>query len=60
MWLNNTRDEEYDQGKRKKVKKSSHSFGGPNPFQEVANMKIQESMKMKVNQIRAGNQPLRI
>ncbi|RVW57120.1 Ubiquitin carboxyl-terminal hydrolase 23 [Vitis vinifera] len=29
-------DEEYDRGKRKKVRSSNGSFGGPNPFQEIA------------------------
>ncbi|KAL8152373.1 hypothetical protein V2J09_010133, partial [Rumex salicifolius] len=29
-------DEEYDRGKRKKVKISKETFGGPNPFQKVA------------------------
>lgn len=53
-------DEEYDRGKRKKVKKSSRVFGGANPFQEIANIKIQQTMKMRVNQIGLGNQPLRI
>ncbi|KAJ6827686.1 ubiquitin carboxyl-terminal hydrolase 36 [Iris pallida] len=53
-------DEEYDRGKKKKVKKSKHTSGGPNLFQEFANMKIQQNMKMTVNQIQSGNQPLRI
>lgn len=52
------RDEEYDRGKKKKVKKSKRTSGGPNLFQEFANMKIQQNMKM--NQIQSGNQPLRI
>ncbi|KAL8136649.1 hypothetical protein V2J09_002650 [Rumex salicifolius] len=29
-------DEEYDRGKRKKVRTTKIDFGGPNPFQEVA------------------------
>ncbi|KAJ6836555.1 ubiquitin carboxyl-terminal hydrolase 36 [Iris pallida] len=51
-------DEEYDRGKKKKVKKSKKVSGGPNQFQEFANMKIQQNMK--VNHIHSGNQPLRI
>ncbi|XP_020244371.1 ubiquitin carboxyl-terminal hydrolase 36 [Asparagus officinalis] len=50
-------DEEYDRGRRKKVKKSTRTFGGPNPFQEIANIKLkQHNMQSK----RYGNQPLRI
>ncbi|THG02247.1 hypothetical protein TEA_004592 [Camellia sinensis var. sinensis] len=32
-------DEEYDKGKRKKVRCSQIEFGGPNPFQEIATKK---------------------
>ncbi|XP_072978058.1 ubiquitin carboxyl-terminal hydrolase 23 [Typha angustifolia] len=53
-------DEEYDRGRRKKVKSSKESFDGPNPFQDTANMKARERMKFKVDQTRLGNQPLRI
>ncbi|XP_021763085.1 ubiquitin carboxyl-terminal hydrolase 23-like [Chenopodium quinoa] len=38
-------DEEYDRGKRKKVKLVKNTFGGPNVFQEVATKKA----KLKVN-----------
>ncbi|KAG9459182.1 hypothetical protein H6P81_003690 [Aristolochia fimbriata] len=48
-------DEEYDRGKRKKVRLSKKPFGGQNPFQDVAeNRAVLKKMKM------AGNQPLRI
>ncbi|XP_010942106.2 ubiquitin carboxyl-terminal hydrolase 23 [Elaeis guineensis] len=53
-------DEEYDRGRRKKVKKSRQSFGGPNLFQETANVKTQQKMKVKMDQTRSGNQPFRI
>ncbi|GKU87198.1 hypothetical protein SLEP1_g1641 [Rubroshorea leprosula] len=33
-------DEEYDQGKRKKLRRHRHEFGGRNPFQEVASRKL--------------------
>ncbi|XP_043701168.1 ubiquitin carboxyl-terminal hydrolase 23 [Telopea speciosissima] len=52
-------DEEYDRGKRKKVKSNKRSFGGPNPFQEVAAMKTQLK-KVKMDQTSSGNQPIRI
>lgn len=54
------RDEEYDRGKRKKVKNGKESFDGANPFQDVASMKARKKMKLKVDQTRVGNQPLRI
>ncbi|XP_052182631.1 LOW QUALITY PROTEIN: ubiquitin carboxyl-terminal hydrolase 23 [Diospyros lotus] len=48
-------DEEYDRGKRKKVRSSQNGFGGANPFQEVA------SRKAKLNHhYISGNQPFRI
>lgn len=43
------------------MKKSHRSFGGPNPFQEIANMKVQQQdMKVKVNHSSSENQPFRI
>ncbi|KAI4344278.1 hypothetical protein L6164_011524 [Bauhinia variegata] len=52
-------DEEYDQGKRKKLRKFKHSFGGPNLFQEVATKKSQFK-RAKVDQSSSGNTPFRI
>lgn len=52
-------DEEYDRGKRKKVRQSQHSFGGINPFQAIATKKTQFK-KAKVDRSSAGNQPFRI
>ncbi|XP_042508101.1 ubiquitin carboxyl-terminal hydrolase 23 [Macadamia integrifolia] len=52
-------DEEYDRGKRKKVKSNKISFEGPNPFQEVASMKTQLK-KIKMDHTRSRNQPVRI
>ncbi|GMH04461.1 hypothetical protein Nepgr_006300 [Nepenthes gracilis] len=43
-------DEEYDRGKRKKVKMSRNSYGGPNPFQEIASMKA----KLKTSKTQIG------
>ncbi|KAL9249556.1 Ubiquitin carboxyl-terminal hydrolase 23-like protein [Drosera capensis] len=40
-------DEEYDKGKRKKVKRSRISFDGPNPFQEIATKKAKLKMERK-------------
>ncbi|KAG6673445.1 hypothetical protein I3842_16G112600 [Carya illinoinensis] len=52
-------DEEYDRGKRKKVRQFKHTFGGPNPFQEIATKKTQTN-KAKVDRSSSGNQPFRI
>ncbi|XP_057969793.1 ubiquitin carboxyl-terminal hydrolase 23 [Malania oleifera] len=54
-------DEEYDQGKRKKVRKSNSIFGGPNLFQEIAMKKAEiKKLKMHHTQSNWGNQPFRI
>ncbi|XP_054806372.1 ubiquitin carboxyl-terminal hydrolase 23 [Prosopis cineraria] len=52
-------DEEYDRGKRKKLRPFKHSFGGPNLFQEIASEKSQLK-KMKLDRCRSGNLPFRI
>lgn len=52
------RDEEYDRGKRKKVR-SKNGSGGPNPFQEIATMKAQLK-KPKMDQSSSANRPFRI
>ncbi|XP_062078407.1 ubiquitin carboxyl-terminal hydrolase 23 [Humulus lupulus] len=52
-------DEEYDRGKRKKVRQSQHEFGGENPFQQIASKKT-NFKKAKMDRFRSGNQPLRI
>ena len=57
--FNSYRDEEYDRGKRKKIRSCKGSFGGPNPFQELATKKA-HFKKGKMDRSRTGNQPLRI
>ncbi|XP_040997746.1 ubiquitin carboxyl-terminal hydrolase 23-like [Juglans microcarpa x Juglans regia] len=52
-------DEEYDRGRRKKVRQSKLSFGGPNPFQETATKKSQ-TKKAKLDRSSSGNEPFRI
>ncbi|XP_031480994.1 ubiquitin carboxyl-terminal hydrolase 23 [Nymphaea colorata] len=52
-------DEEYDQGKRKKIKKSQHLAGMGNPFQEIATKKA-KLKHTNLEQTRPGHQPLRI
>ncbi|XP_038698164.1 ubiquitin carboxyl-terminal hydrolase 23 isoform X2 [Tripterygium wilfordii] len=52
-------DEEYDRGKRKKIRGAKHEFSGPNPFQEIANRKAQLK-KIKIDQSSSGNLPFRI
>ncbi|KAK7388365.1 hypothetical protein VNO78_23181 [Psophocarpus tetragonolobus] len=52
-------DEEYDKGKRKKIRELKHSFGGPNLFQEIA---VQKSKlkRAKLDKSCSGNPPFRI
>ncbi|XP_057767166.1 ubiquitin carboxyl-terminal hydrolase 23-like [Salvia miltiorrhiza] len=52
-------DEEYDRGKRKKVRVPVVSFDGPNLFQEIAN-KRSKTKRAKLDRSRDGNQPFRI
>lgn len=52
-------DEEYDRGKRKKVRISENVFGGPNPFQAIASKK-EKLKKVKMDQSSSGNRPFRI
>lgn len=53
------RDEEYDRGKRKKVRNSKIEFGGPNPFQEIASKKAKVK-KASLGRCSSANQPFRI
>ncbi|KAJ4840957.1 hypothetical protein Tsubulata_018151 [Turnera subulata] len=52
-------DEEYDKGKRKKLRQNKLDFGGSNPFQEIASKKTQFK-KAKMDRSSSGNQPFRI
>ncbi|PPS04216.1 hypothetical protein GOBAR_AA16460 [Gossypium barbadense] len=52
-------DEEYDRGKRKKIRQNKHQFGGPNPFQQIATKKTQLK-KAKLDRSSSGNRPFRI
>ncbi|KAL0427784.1 UNVERIFIED_CONTAM: Ubiquitin carboxyl-terminal hydrolase 23 [Sesamum latifolium] len=52
-------DEEYDRGKRKKVRSSTISFGGPNLFQEIAT-KNSKRKRAKLDRSSFNNQPFRI
>ncbi|XP_077217490.1 ubiquitin-specific protease 23 isoform X2 [Tasmannia lanceolata] len=53
-------DEEYDKGKRKKVRKSSSAIDGQNLFQEVATKKAKMKKMKRIDQDSAGNLPFRI
>ncbi|PON92272.1 hypothetical protein TorRG33x02_119010 [Trema orientale] len=53
------KDEDYDRGKRKKLRQSKHEFGGKNPFQEIASKKT-KLKKAKMDSFSSGNQPFRI
>lgn len=57
--FNACRDEEYDRGKRKKVRQPKLTPGGPNPFQILANKKSQLK-KARIERFDSGNHPLRI
>ncbi|KAK8513577.1 hypothetical protein V6N13_002311 [Hibiscus sabdariffa] len=52
-------DEEYDRGKRKKIRQNKHQFGGPNLFQQIATKKTQLK-KAKLDHSDSGNRPYRI
>ncbi|XP_059667596.1 ubiquitin carboxyl-terminal hydrolase 23-like [Cornus florida] len=52
-------DEEYDRGKRKKIRSSKNDFSGPNLFQEIASKKAKLN-KAKMDQSSSGNRPFRI
>ncbi|KAK7329937.1 hypothetical protein VNO77_24119 [Canavalia gladiata] len=52
-------DEEYDKGKRKKIRDLKHSFCGPNLFQEIATEKS-KLKRAKLEQSSSGNPPFRI
>ncbi|XP_027154171.1 ubiquitin carboxyl-terminal hydrolase 23-like [Coffea eugenioides] len=52
-------DEEYDQGRRKKIRGSKLTFDGTNPFQEIATHKA-KTKKAKLDRSSSANQPFRI
>ena len=54
------RDEEYDRGRTKKVRKSKRDFSGPNPFQEMENIRSRQRRRLRTDQARSGHEPLRI
>ncbi|CAN6252961.1 unnamed protein product [Urochloa humidicola] len=55
------RDEEYDRGRRKKVRKSKRDFQWtPNPFQEEENTRSRQRRRLQTEQTRSGHQLLRI
>lgn len=52
-------DEEYDRGKRKKLRQNKYNFIGPNPFQEIAAKKTRLE-KAKLSNASSADQPFRI
>ncbi|KAJ6406933.1 hypothetical protein OIU84_010448 [Salix udensis] len=52
-------DEEYDRGKRKKLRQSMPNFDGSNHFQVFATKKTQVK-KARIDRSRSGNKPFRI
>mgnify|MGYP004711741459 CR=1 FL=1 len=59
IYLYFCRDEEYDQGRRKKIRGSKLTFDGTNPFQEIATHKA-KTKKAKLDRSSSANQPFRI
>ncbi|XP_042060900.1 ubiquitin carboxyl-terminal hydrolase 23-like [Salvia splendens] len=57
--IGNEWDEEYDRGKRKKIRLPAVSFDGPNLFQEIADKRL-KTKRLKLERSRDGNQPFRI
>lgn len=53
------RDEEYDTGKRRKIRSSKIEFGGPNLFQDFASKKTKVK-KARLERSSSANQPFRI
>lgn len=53
------RDEEYDRGKRKKIRASKIDFEEPNVFQEIANKKLKHK-ESKAGRMSSRNGPFRI
>ncbi|KAM3224210.1 hypothetical protein ACQJBY_057551 [Aegilops geniculata] len=53
-------DEDYDRGRRKKVRKPQEESNGPNPFQEAADVRARPRKRPRSDQARWGNQPRRI
>jgi hypothetical protein len=54
------RDEEYDTGKRKKLRGLKQSFVGPNIFQQIATEKSTQLKRAKLDHSNSGNPPFRI
>lgn len=54
------RDEEYDTGKKKKIKMKEESYGGPNPFQLYASKKITETKKKLTQRMNTAKTAFRI
>ncbi|TYI71562.1 hypothetical protein E1A91_D08G304500v1 [Gossypium mustelinum] len=52
-------DEEYDRGKRKKIRQNKHKFGGANLFQQIATKKTRFK-KAKLDHSKSENRPFRI
>ncbi|MBA0764469.1 hypothetical protein Gotri_013818 [Gossypium trilobum] len=52
-------DEEYDRGKRKKIRQNKHKFGGANLFQQIATKKT-GFKKAKLDHSKSENRPFRI
>jgi ubiquitin carboxyl-terminal hydrolase 36/42 len=53
-------DEEYDTGKRKKLRGLKQSFVGPNIFQQIATEKSTQLKRAKLDHSNSGNPPFRI
>lgn len=60
MVLDCGRDEEYDRGKKKKIRIKEESYGGPNPFQMLASKRLTDTKKKWTQRITTAKTAFRI
>lgn len=60
MVLDYGRDEEYDRGKKKKIRMKEESYEGPNPFQMIASKRLTEKKKKWTQRVTTAKTAFRI
>lgn len=60
MVLECDRDEEYDRGKKKKIRMKEEMYKGPNPFQMIATKKQTDTKKKWTQRMNTAKTGLRI
>ncbi|ESQ42596.1 hypothetical protein EUTSA_v10012558mg [Eutrema salsugineum] len=53
-------DEEYDRGKKKKIRMKEEWYGGPNPFQSIASKKLKDTKKKWTQRMNTAKTGFRI